>query len=193
MARGPRNGKRGTLQVNARTALVFGAIMIEPAVIIDTLEFARSGQGLEGKIEVAALERLADSLFDNVGTLAFDIRGGYDARQRPHLKLRVDGEISLQCQRCLGRLRYSVSVGSTLLVLTPGASSEADEIDDLDGVPADPHTDVRALVEDEVLLAVPYAPRHPEGQCSTLVKAGEDRAASPFAVLARLKQDQIEN
>ncbi len=193
MARGLRSGERGTLQANARTALVFGASMIEPAVVIDTLEFARSGQELEGKIEVAELERLADSLFDNVGTLAFDIRGSYDARQRPHLRLRVEGEISLKCQRCLGRLRYPVSVESSLLVLTSGVSTEAAEIDDLDGVPADPHTDVRALVEDEVLLAVPYAPRHPEGQCSTLAKAGEGRAASPFAVLARLKQDQIEN
>ena len=192
-ARGLRYWRGASPQANARTALVFGAIMIEPAVVIDTLEFARSGQELEGKIEVAALERLADSLFDNVGTLAFDIRGGYDARHRPHLKLRVEGEISLKCQRCLERLRYPVSVTSTLLVLTPGVSTESAEIDDLDGVPADSHADVRALVEDEVLLAVPYAPRHQEGQCSTLAKAGEDRAASAFAVLARIKQDRIGN
>ena len=167
--------------------------MIGPAEVIDTLEFARSGHELRGGIEVAHLGRLADSLFDGAGVLTFQMRGGVDARQRPQLRLRVEGEINLKCQRCLGSLPHQVSVKSTLLVLIPGQPGEPAEIDDLDGVPADPRAEVRALVEDEVLLAIPYAARHPEGKCSTETNAAEDRAASPFAALAQLKQDRTGN
>jgi uncharacterized metal-binding protein YceD (DUF177 family) len=47
------------------------------------------------------------------------------------------------------------------------------------------------LVEDEALLAIPYAARHPDGLCGTTVKIVDDRAASPFAVLADLKRNRI--
>ncbi len=163
------------------------------AVVIDSLEFARASQELQGMVSVAQLTRLTDSLFDAAGSLSYRLLGGYDARQRPRLKLSVEGEINLRCQRCLGRLPYSVAVESSLLVLTAGSTPEIAEIDDLDGIPADADTDVWALVEDEVLLAIPFAARHPEGLCSTAVKISDERAASPFAVLAELKRDRIQN
>ena len=163
------------------------------AMVIDSLEFARNGEQLQGAVSVAQLARLTDSLFDAAGRLNYRLQGGYDARQRPRLNLSVEGEINLRCQRCLGRLPYSVAVESTLLVLTAGSTPEIAEIDDLDGIPADAHTDVWALVEDEVLLAIPFAARHAEGLCSTAVKISDDRAASPFAVLADLKRDRIQN
>ena len=161
------------------------------AIVIDSLEFAHTGQELQGTVSVTQLTRLADSLFDAAGSLKYRLLGGHDARQRPRLKLSVEGEIKLKCQRCLGSLRYALAVESSLLVLTAGSSDEAAEIEDLDGIPADAHANVWALVEDEVLLAIPFAPRHAEGSCNTAVKGTDDRAASPFAVLAGLKRDRI--
>ena len=74
--------------------------MSVPAVI-DSLEFARSEQELAGELSVACLERLHDVLTDTDGTLCYVVRGGMDERQRPFLELEVDGELQLQCQRCL--------------------------------------------------------------------------------------------
>ena len=166
--------------------------MVGPAVI-DSLEFARSGQQVQGAIAVAQLTRLADSLFDARGDLNFTLSGGYDAERRPRLNLKVEGDINLKCQRCLGSLAFPVAVGSSLLVLTGGAGGETAEIEDLDGIPADPHTDVWALIEDEVLLAIPIAPRHAEGQCSAAVTTTREHGVSPFAALAKLRQDRIRN
>ena len=163
-------------------------------IVIDSLEFARTSQQLEGTLSVSQLTRLTDSLFDTAGSLRYRVVGGYDVHQRPRLKLSVEGEINLKCQRCLGRLPFPVAVESNLLLLTPGsASKEVEEIEDLDGIPADAHTDVCQLVEDEVLLAIPFAARHPEGECSTAIELADDRTASPFAVLADLKRDRIRN
>ncbi len=161
------------------------------SAVIDSLEFAQSGRQLNGKVPAAQLGRLSDSLFDAEGGLNFELSGYCDTRQRPRLQLTVSGMINLKCQRCLGSLPYSLAVESSLLVLIDSAGGDTAEFEDLDGVPADAHTDVRALIEDEVLLAMPMAARHADGQCDAVVDTSQDSVASPFAVLARLKQQRI--
>jgi uncharacterized protein len=171
----------------------YHATFMSARTVIDGLEFARSGSQLQGAVAVAELPRLTDSLFDTGGELKFLVRGGHDARHRPRLQLTVEGLINLKCQRCLDTLVYPVAAESSLLVLTGKAGGETAAFDELDGIPADAHTDVWTLVEDEVLLAIPLAPRHPDEQCNAAVKTPQDRAASPFSVLAKLKQDLIRN
>jgi uncharacterized protein len=155
---------------------------------IDTLEFARNGLRLESRAAVAEFARLTEQLFDTDGMLDYRLEGGRDARERPRLKLSVSGEIHLKCQRCLGRLPYDVEVDASLLVLTTDAAATTDELDDLDGVPADGHADVLALVEDEVLLAIPYAARHPEGECAAPRAVHEGPESSAFAALEKLRR-----
>ena len=157
---------------------------------IDSVEFARAGEELAGSVPVSELSRLADSLFDPAGMLQFELKGARDARERLRLHLKVDGSIDLQCQRCLGKLEFPVSTQTNLLVLTGEPAAESAEIEDLDGVPAAGDTDVWALVEDEVLLALPLAPRHAEGECSPALKQAGDAVVSPFAALAGLKHER---
>jgi uncharacterized metal-binding protein YceD (DUF177 family) len=45
---------------------------------------------------------------------------------------------------------------------------------------------VVALVEDELLLGLPFAPMHPEGECAPATNDLQHKA-NPFAVLAGLK------
>ena len=175
------------------TQKYYHARLMSARAVIDSLEFARGRRQLIGEVQVTQLVRLADSLFDAAGGLRYELTGDCDARRRPRLRLTVAGSINLRCQRCLGSLAYPVAVASSLLVLTGKAGSETAELDDLDGIPADPHADVWDLIEDEVLLAIPLSPRHPEGTCNAAVDTAQDRAAPPFAVLANLKRDRIRN
>lgn len=159
--------------------------------VIDSLEFARSGTELHGEVAVAELARLADNLYDRGGSLRYLLRGQTDERQRLRLRLEVAGTIHLMCQRCLGRLPYQVALESRLLLLDEMAGGAEAEIEDLDAVAANPETDVWSLVEDEVLLALPMAPRHDDGDCQAALADEKDAAASPFAVLAGLKNKQV--
>lgn len=163
--------------------------------VIDSLEFARSGGRLEGEVPVSAMPRLQESLHDDTGTLAYTLKGGQDARGRPHIRITVKGVIHLVCQRCLGSLDFDVDTASDVLVLSGGTDSAAEqmvsiagaeELDDLDGIPADPRTEVAALVEDEALLALPMAPAHAPGRCKA-AHEDEIHKESPFAALAALK------
>ncbi len=161
--------------------------------VIDSLEFARGDQQLRGSVPVAELARLADGLFDASGELDYELTAARDDRQRPRLQLAVAGSINLKCQRCLGRFAYAVAVQTSLLVLTEQAGGETADFNDLDGIPADAHTDVWSIVEDEILLAIPLSPRHAEGQCSQAINASAGRTESPFALLAGLAQQRIKN
>ena len=162
------------------------------AAVIDSLEFARAQQHLRGSLEVATLTRLADVLFDTAGSVDYELRGARDARNRPQLGLTVSGELHLQCQRCLGLLEYGLDVANTLLLVPPGAEADDEDIDDPeapDMIEASPELDVASLIEDEVLLSLPLAPRHPDGTCQSRLRGGQEGTgpSNPFAQLAALK------
>ena len=78
------------------TQKYYHAPFMSARAVLDSLQFARSGQELQGAVAVAQLRRLADSLFDAGGDLKFVLAGGYDARHRPRLNLKVEGEINLK-------------------------------------------------------------------------------------------------
>jgi uncharacterized protein len=158
--------------------------------VIDGLEFARSGQQLCGSLPVRDLGRLEDLLHDASGSLDYELKGTRDARNRPQLALKVVGRLHLQCQRCLGLLDYSVDVVNILLVVPRDAHFDEDMNDPEapDAVEAGPELEVTKLIEEEVLLSLPFAPRHHEGACASRLKQHEKgESKSAFAELASLK------
>lgn len=161
--------------------------------VVDSLEFARSEQSVSGSVPVASLKRLEDVLFDGAGRVSYEVRGACDERNRPRLELRIEGRLHLQCQRCLGLLIYPVDVTTTLLLVPRGAKAdeEMDDPESHDAIEASAELDVAGLIEDEVLLSLPLAPRHPEGTCASRIVmrdiAGE-RSKTAFAELAALRR-----
>lgn len=157
--------------------------------VIDSLEFARTGQALSGSLPIAGLARLKDSLHETAGEVRFEVKGGRDARRRLVLMLVIRGALRLQCQRCLGALDFPLQLANTLL-LAAGDASEFED-DDADWIEPSPALDVVALVEDEILLSLPYAPRHEESRCAmgggSVQREGGRGGA--FAQLATLKRD----
>jgi uncharacterized protein len=159
--------------------------------VIDSLEFARTGQTLRGNLPLPTLVRLKDGLADVVGTVEFELTGGEDARSRPILRVAIRGMLHLQCQRCLEALDHPLQVLNTLLLVTGGADAAAGlDDEDVEWIEASRELDVANLVEDEILLSLPYAPKHPEGSCRPIGAAIAAKAAgSPFAALAALKRN----
>lgn len=156
--------------------------------VVDSLEFARKGGHLAGSVAVAALGRLADALADTGGELAYSLDGGRNGDGKPFLHLRVSGRLQLSCQRCLSALPFEVEIDSRLLLVAPGEAWPDDELvdDGSDAIEADAALAVLPLIEDEVLLALPIAPRH--GDCRPPQADGGDKKPSPFAALASLKK-----
>lgn len=169
----------------------YHARLMSEQTVIDSLEFARAEQEMRGSVPVTRLARLWDCLIDTDGEVQFVVRGSRDARSRPTLEVEISGVIHVQCQRCLGALDYPLCVTNRLLLLGEGENlgAEADDPEAADWIDANPEMDVAALIEDEILLSLPFAPRHTEDCCQRALDRNEREAKKPsaFAKLAVLK------
>ena len=153
--------------------------------VIDGLEFARSQGRLSGDWPIADLPRLRDAVQSGTA-LRYELEGVPQERGRPALRLRVTGTLRLACQRCLGALEHPLRVDALLLLFGSENDIETVPLDAEapDGIVATKEMAVRDLIEDEVLLAIPYAPRHEE--CKSSTDAAGVPGARPFADLRAL-------
>ena len=153
--------------------------------VIDGLEFARAGATLAGTLELADLPRLAE-LDCRGARIDYTIRGGATARGRPALHVEAMGMLELPCQRCLEPVELPLTVASELeLADSQQAIDRAD--DEVDRVLATRSMAVAALVEDEVILALPMVPRHARCPARLEDSDSDGGQASPFAALAALR------
>ena len=166
---------------------------------IDSLDFANNNRELRGEIAMAQMPRLQDKLVvldagfehDHKEGISYILRGFRDRNDKPMLEVKLNGLCQLRCQRCLQGLIYPLKLVSRLLLVKNWDESSVEE-DEIDSILVDSHLDVFSLFEEEILLNLPFAPRHPVGVCRP-VKEGYvveeiDRIdKNPFAVLSELK------
>lgn len=152
--------------------------------VIDCLEFARSGGVLERSVGMDQLPRLADILVTTQGSLSVRLEGWRDEQGKSWLQVNISGEPELCCQRCLGGVRFLLAISSRLQLMAPGEEWPDDDLvdDSADAITAEKALPVLSLIEDEVLLALPIAPRHE--QCESPSASATGQGASPFAALA---------
>lgn len=159
--------------------------------LIDSLDFARNGRRISGEVPITELSRLQDMLDNPQGVLRYTVHGGLDKRGDCFLDVEVAGRCQLRCQRCLQGLDYPVQL-QVRLMLRDQASLNAldDEEDEFDSILAEAQLDVLSLLEEEILLSLPIAPKHELGACQAA--DGENLRGvepGPFAVLAKLKRN----
>ena len=130
------------------------------AEVIDGLQFARAALERLGSVGMERLPRLAQLRCSTEG-LEYRLRGGRAGNGKPCLRLSVAGSLEMLCQRCLNPIQVPIAIDAELQ-LAENAREISDADDEIDRVIASRHMDVAWLVEDEVILALPMAPRHEE-------------------------------
>lgn len=166
--------------------------MPQQGYVIDSMSFAREGRRLDGEVEVGTLLRLTDALADTSGSLRFVVSGDGGPDGDFYLVLTVDGILALCCQRCLEPYQFPVSVERRFLLVDAGQEWPDDELadDNFDAIVAEPEMDVVALVEQEVVLALPLAPRHDICTAPRTANVRNNMNSSAFAALAALKRNE---
>ena len=156
-------------------------------VVIDSLAFARENGSLQGELPIASLTRVLDLLADSAGQLSYRIEGVMGPRNRAQLQLQLDGVMSVCCQRCLEGVDYSLKVRSLLEFVDDEEDLTQEDLEDdsKDFLTAQSELDVVALIEDEIILELPSAPRH---ESCALPDTGQGSGrVSPFSVLQGFK------
>lgn len=166
-------------------------------MVVDSLKFAAEEGCIAGRLALSQLPRLAEVLTTRDGWLDCRLAGyrdvgeAGDGKAKLGLRLQVTGRLGLRCQRCLAEVAFDCAIDSRLLLIPEGEPWPEDELeaDDYDAVAASRELSVLALVEDEVLLALPAVPRHADCQLPVgTEEAEEEDRLSPFAALAGLKK-----
>jgi uncharacterized protein len=158
-------------------------------ILIDPLKFAREGREMTGKMPVSALdERVHSDLSDTSGTVEYTVEGFRDGSSRLSLRLRVNADVMVSCQRCLEAMPYQVATDVVVTLFARQEKlDEAVELDEtLDAILALEELDVVAMIEDEIIMGLPHSTKHDECGSEALTRAKADKP-NPFAVLATLK------
>ena len=134
----------------------------------DAYRLAHERGVVEGSVDPRRLPRVADLLADGPASVAWRIEGTKDALGRPAVTVVLSGSVSLTCQRCLGDLDWPIEQRSEVLLARDERELAAlDAHNESEVVLAEGSLDPLTLVEDELVLALPFAPRHPEDDCDS--------------------------
>ena len=165
----------------------------------DPLRLCALGKVYDGEVALADLSRLAPLLSSDAGTARFVLAFSIDEERRPVVDVSVRAHLLVSCQRCLQNMQLDVDSSSRLAVVSGPVEAERLPAE-LDPLLVDIDTiELRSLIEDELILAVPPAPMHPPDGCATTLETWNDDAApeagtsddagrsNPFAALAKLK------
>jgi uncharacterized protein len=176
---------------------------------LDVAAFAGEGGQLSGVWPGAALSRLAESQSPpqdlGLAEVAWSARGerlGVAAGEAElWLSLSVQASVWLTCQRCLQPFVVPLALDRRLRFVRGEAQAEALDAESEDDVLALPRSlDLRELVEDELLLALPLVPRHQVCPQPLPMAVGADdgepalpERPNPFAALQALKTGSGDN
>jgi uncharacterized protein len=169
---------------------------------LDVAALATEAGVLEGRWPGDQLPRLAHSTTPPQDTAPADVAWRAEGRRvpvtggEPELWLHVSAQtpVWLTCQRCLRPFESPIEIDQSLRFVRGEAEAEALDAELEEDVLALPRAlDLRELVEDELLLALPLVPRHETCPAPLNFSAGdvgdevEPERVNPFAALQALK------
>jgi uncharacterized protein len=114
------------------------------------------------------------------------------------LHLQAQATVPLTCQRCLGPVQTPLVVDRWFRFVATESQAEAEDDDaEEDLLALEPRPDLMAVLEDELLMALPLVPMHEVCPQTLPLSAGnlpedsdgeEPRRENPFQVLSKLKK-----
>jgi len=168
---------------------------------LDVEAFAKDGDELAGEWPLAGLARLCESAHAEArpgdgDRVAWQARGELRPVRgdRPQVWLHVSAQtrIQLECQRCLQPVDAQLQAQRSFQFAPDEATAaEIDAESEDDVLVLTRALDMKSLVEDELILALPLVPRHDDCPRPLVMPAAMDEPQparpNPFAALAALK------
>ena len=176
--------------------------MTTPNILIDNLAFAARGERLQAALPLTDFPRLCELLIAQqskpadgakpitapVGEIEFTLTGEKNVLGQSFLHLSLEAKLTTSCQRCLSEMPLTLALDFHYLVTNVDDDAleelEAEIGDEFDIQEVSQAMDVKLLIEDEVILALPIAPAHESDCAPVTMQSGEK--PNPFAVLKGL-------
>jgi uncharacterized protein len=171
---------------------------------LDVRAFAQAAAQIQGELSLSKCERLAQDLYgleaDSASKTLHWYAVGESLAQaagvaQSWLHLQVRAAVPVQCQRCLQAMVQDVKFQRSFRFVRDEAEADAqDDEAQEDLLVASKQFDLLALIEDELIMALPFAPAHAQCPAPVQLQASSEDFESAlrdkpnaFAVLGELK------
>jgi uncharacterized protein len=134
---------------------------------IDNIDFSRKSREIRDIIRLSDFKRLQDLCLNLEDSITFVLRGFENKQREACLELSIEGKLDLICQRCSEKLEHTIFLKSGFLIKeeTQLTDFQVDDHADYDLIEGSAKMDVLSLIEDEILLSMPGAPKHENDKC----------------------------
>ena len=134
---------------------------------IDNIDFSRKSREIRDIIRLSDFKRLQDLCLNLEDSITFVLRGFENKHREACLELSIKGKLDLICQRCSEKLEHTIFLKSGFLIKeeTQLTDFQVDDHADYDLIEGSAKMDVLSLIEDEILLSMPGAPKHENDKC----------------------------
>lgn len=166
---------------------------------VDPFRFAHDSVELESQLPLTQMKRLSAILYQPEGMVTVKLAFAVDVLGVSSLLGNIQAGLNLICQRCLEPMHVDLDTSLALGFARSAAGLEQIP-SELDPVRVEGgQVDLLALLEDEIMLALPQIPRHAENECSLRHEHEAPNSESyrpqaqqenPFSVLAGLKKSE---
>ncbi len=170
--------------------------MPEPSLTyIDPFSLANNESTVEREVSLGSMQRLAELVIKSTGDAAVSLHFGSDPLGFRVMQGEIVAPVTMKCERCLKPM--PVEVVATVNV---GLVKNSKQAKNLPGqyepllLESDEPVSLTELVEDELILSLPIAPRHElKERCIdldeyTAEEGSQEEKKNPFAALAALKE-----
>ncbi|MCY4045063.1 MAG: YceD family protein [Cellvibrionales bacterium] len=152
-------------------------------------------------LQVSHLPRIADVVYQGEGEVAIDLSFAFNEKYQVQVAGTISGQTTLICQRCLQPMPLTIDTEVKVIITT---LEQADQIDrQFDPFISDGDViDLNALVQEELLLAIPFVSYHDKSECQVSLSSNQQNALpdevsneskkNPFHVLSSLKKSNEE-
>ena len=171
-------------------------------VTLDVRKAAQHSTSYEGYMVLAGLKRFTQDLNNNEGDVDIKMQTGFDEQGLAFVKGEAKTQVTLTCQRCNEDMNIDLHCEFAWSPVKPGYDDDGEaalpeyyepvEVNEFGEI------DLRALVEDELILSLPIIPMHDVQDCpardmpTSYGKIDDEveteTKPNPFAVLNQLKR-----
>lgn len=150
-------------------------------------------------LDASLLPRFSGAIHEGAGLIKANLHLGVDEQRVRYLKGTIDCDTQLICQRCMQPMTVTIHSDVSLGVMWDETEARqlSKSMDPLI-VGEDEWVDLNEVVEDELLLNMPFVSYHDDENCSEksysfadeetdLLLSSQSEKENPFSVLANLK------
>lgn len=164
---------------------------IEPARLVDRRIT------LKGAVKVNSLERFSAVLQATTGEVQVELYFSRDEQRIATMHGHYQVDAPLLCQRCLEQVVVPIDSECDVGFVTSDEAAKQLPRHYEPVIVGEEPLDLFALIEDELILALPAVPMHPQQTCQhppgyrpeTAELEEKSEKPNPFSVLAKLKRD----